>query len=80
MRSKSYRRHQNRRVSVHKQGIVENVYHMPVEVYTNGRGLHSLSKNKVHCSCPLCAAKTKTHGPTAHDMREIDRTKWSETE
>lgn len=26
------------------------------------KNLHSYSKNKIHCSCPMCSAKTKNKG------------------
>ena len=26
------------------------------------KNLHQYSKNKVHCSCPMCSAKTKNKG------------------
>lgn len=40
--------------------------------------LHQYSKNKIHCSCPLCAIKTrnKNYGPALNwsksDQRKID--------
>lgn len=36
--------------------------------YSDDRGyglydnLHQYSKNKIHCSCPMCSAKTRTKG------------------
>ena len=35
--------------------------------------LHEYSKGKIHCSCGLCAAKTRKHGPTISDIRKIQR-------
>lgn len=26
------------------------------------KNLHQYSKNKIHCSCPMCSSKTKGHG------------------
>jgi hypothetical protein len=58
------------------------------EYYSN---LHQFSKNKIHCSCPLCSAKTRNKGKrrkNAHssalslnykisDLRKIQRLEMS---
>ena len=31
--------------------------------------LHQYSKNKIHCSCPMCSAKTKNKGRHKHRAR-----------
>ena len=46
------------------------------------KNLHQYSKNKIHCSCPMCSAKTKNKGgrciwapaynPTMMDKRRSD--------
>ena len=46
------------------------------------KNLHQYSKNKIHCSCPMCSAKTKNKGkslawapaynPTMMDKRRDD--------
>lgn len=46
------------------------------------QNLHQYSKNKIHCSCPMCSAKTKNKGghrvwapvynPTMMDKRRAD--------
>lgn len=28
--------------------------------------LHQYSKNKIHCSCPMCSAKTRNKGSSKH--------------
>lgn len=28
--------------------------------------LHQYSKNKIHCSCPMCSAKTRNKGKSKH--------------
>ncbi len=38
-----------------------------------GYPLHKLSKGKVHCSCPMCATKTKKDGWKYSDLKEIER-------
>lgn len=66
--------------------------------YSTGRGyglydnLHQYSKNKIHCSCPMCSAKTKNKGGAKHrgmnpsvnykisDIRKIQKMDISEEE
>ena len=46
--------------------------------------LHQYSKGKIHCSCPICAAKTNPkrkrigHGYTRRDYRRIEEMKYEE--
>ena len=55
------------------------------QVHWYGRGLdsswynnlHEYSKGKIHCSCGLCAAKTRKHGPTISDIRKIQRLEYA---
>lgn len=42
-----------------KQRIIREIWHDGTEYYDN---LHQYSKNKIHCSCPMCSAKTKNKG------------------
>ena len=49
--------------------------------------LHQYSKNKIHCSCPMCRAKTKRndyyvvgHSYTMMDLRQFMRMAASEEE
>ncbi len=49
--------------------------------------LHQYSKNKIHCSCPMCAFNPKRHGRrflkyqyTAQDMRNMEKQDFSEKE
>jgi hypothetical protein len=41
---------------------------LQITLYSKNRGfglydnLHQYSKNKIHCSCPLCSAKTRNKG------------------
>lgn len=39
--------------------------------YYKERGLHRLSKDKIHCSCPLCSEKTKNIGFKHSDLIKI---------
>lgn len=65
MRTTALKRHNDWKKAIRKKNICEQVY--GIEYYNN---LHQYSKNKVHCSCPLCAAKT---GDT-HSNRKITGT------
>lgn len=40
--------------------------------------LHEYSKGKIHCSCGLCAAKTRKHGSTVTDIRKIQRLEYTD--
>lgn len=52
--------------------------------------LHQYSKNKIHCSCPMCATKTNNKGKYAyyggtmnwsiHDRRQLDEMDYDEEE
>lgn len=66
--------------------------------YSEDRGygmynnLHQYSKNKIHCSCPMCAAKTRNKGGSKHkgmspsinykisDIRKLQKMDYSEKE
>ena len=44
-------------------------YYRGVENDTNigwYKNLHQYSKNKIHCSCPMCSAKTRNKGRSKH--------------
>ena len=56
-----------------------------IHMYTWYKHLHQYSKNKIHCSCPMCRAKTKRndyyvvgHSYTMADLKQIMRMKDSE--
>lgn len=55
-RATAERRHKNIVKAVRKKKLSKIIYG-DYELYKN---LHQYSKNKIHCSCPLCAAKTKS--------------------
>ena len=52
--------------------------------------LHQYSKNKIHCSCPMCSAKTRNKGHSRYrgnvpgvnykisDVRKIERLEYEE--
>ena len=59
---------ENRRISfikaLRKRRIDRAVYHYYYRDRDYGfyNNLHQYSKNKIHCSCPLCSAKTRNKG------------------
>lgn len=70
MRTRAERRKNDFNKAVRKKDIAEHNYGFAY--YDN---LHQYSKNKVHCSCPLCAGKTDNnskHGVTHSDRLKID--------
>ena len=54
MRTHAEKRHNDWRKAIRKRNITRS-WHLNQEYYDN---LHQYSKNKIHCSCPLCRAKT----------------------
>ena len=59
MHRRSVTRHNDWKKAIRKQQIVRHVYGWPEGWYDN---LHQYSKNKIHCSCPLCRCKTRDRG------------------
>lgn len=59
--SSAYNRDVSRRKALRKRRIAEEVYYNGKEhpYYDN---LHQYSKNKIHCSCPMCSPKTRNKG------------------
>ena len=54
------RRHTDFKKAIRKRNITKS-WHLPEEYYSN---LHQFSKNKIHCSCPMCSQKTNNkHRP-----------------
>lgn len=80
-RSKAENRHNSYVKALRKQKIAKELYG---GYYDN---LHQYSKNKIHCSCPLCSAKTnnkqligKTINYKISDLRKIDHLNDSQEE
>lgn len=70
MKTRAERRKNDYNKAIRKKNIVEHNHGH--SLYDN---LHQYSKNKIHCSCPLCAGKTDTnskHGMTHSDKLKID--------
>ena len=78
MRTRAERRRNNFLKARRKQLICKKIYGW--EYYDN---LHQYSKNKIHCSCPMCATKTNgkhikngwhpRFNPTMKDRKQIDK-------
>lgn len=78
MRTRAERRRNNIIKSLRKQKLCQEIYHL--NWYDN---LHEYSKNKIHCSCPMCAAKTNgkkikygwqpKFNPTIKDLKQIEK-------
>lgn len=66
----AHNRDVSRRKALRKRRIAREICGW--EMYDN---LHQYSKNKIHCSCPLCAGKTDfncKNGMTHSDRLRID--------
>lgn len=55
-RTSAERRHNDWTKAIRKRRIAKEVYAFGENWYDN---LHQYSKNKIHCSCPICSMKTK---------------------
>ena len=73
MRGRAWRRYKNYTKAKRKRDIDLDVSFYNLEQYNNSfypyhfqpgmyRNLHQYSKNKIHCSCPMCSAKTRNKG------------------
>ena len=55
MRNLAEKRHNDWKKAIRKRNITKQ-WRLKHDYYDN---LHQYSKNKIHCSCPLCACKSK---------------------
>lgn len=73
--SRGERRKRDVHAAIRKKRITEQVYHIDGCPYYNN--LHQFSKNKIHCSCWMCSAKSKPksggHNWSISDRRKIDQ-------
>ena len=60
-RSRAYNRDVSRRKALRKKRISDNFW-PHASNYPYYDNLHQYSKNKIHCSCPACSAKTRNKG------------------
>lgn len=81
--SRALKRKNDWRKAKRKEWIVHHVYGWPEGWYHN---LHEYSKGKIHCSCPMCAAKTNpkrrriARGYNGSDQRRIDEMMFEEND
>ena len=54
--SRAYNRDITRRKALNRRRLARKIYPYSEDYYDN---LHQYSKNKIHCSCPMCSAKTR---------------------
>ncbi len=77
--NRGIRRKNDYNKAIRKQNIARFVYGF--QWYDN---LHEYSKGKIHCSCPLCAAKTNPkrkrigHGYTIKDTKRVNEMSYEE--
>lgn len=85
MRSRAERRKNDYKKAIRKRKIVKEVYAHRGEWYEY---LHQYSKNKVHCSCPMCREKTRDkvglwygkYNPPIRDKRKMIKLKQEKDE
>jgi len=77
-RTKAERRHNDWTKIHHKAAIIKHVWQDEewFESVLEGKE-HRLSKSKIHCSCPICSAKTRRNGYKISDLRKLDSLKSS---
>lgn len=56
-------RYLSKKKALRKRNIDHQTNRGEVMMYDN---LHQYSKNKIHCSCPCCSAKTRNKGKRRH--------------
>ena len=71
MRNKAERRKNDWNHIAKKRKIIKYCYGGDINGQDFENELHRLSKNKVHCSCPMCATKTKKDGYSHSDLKKI---------
>lgn len=87
MRTRAERRHNSWSKARRKRKIAKEVYWSfhddNWEYYDN---LHQYSKNKIHCSCPMCASKSNrkrkgwygpAYDPPIADKRRLEKLNYS---
>jgi len=77
-RTKAERRHNDWRKIHKKANIIRHVWE-DEGWYKDfwGKQMHRLSKNKIHCSCPMCSAKTNRNGYKISDLKKLESLQYS---
>lgn len=76
MRTTAEKRHNDWCKAIRKRKIVTDIFCWKEGWYDN---LHQYSKNKVHCSCPLCNPKTNNKHRNGSRGREPSKN-WSHSD
>ena len=61
-RTRAWRRYKSYTKAKRKRDIDAAVYGYGTHWYPWYNNLHQYSKNKIHCSCPMCSVKTRNKG------------------
>jgi len=73
IRPEAEKRHLDKMKQKRKMEIVKNVWHEPELLLNRERYVGHLVKGKLHCSCPMCAAKTNVRkGTYIHGWKHSD--------
>ena len=72
MRTRSERRHNDWKHILRKLFIVRHTWCFLNEDWKMLKERHRWSKQKVHCSCRMCSAKTKKDGWSPSSKRQIE--------
>ena len=77
-RNKAERRHNDWKKIHHKAQIIKNVWRDKTwyDDFWEPQQ-HRLSKDKIHCSCPMCAAKTRKNGYKISDLKKLESLQYS---
>ena len=59
-------RYVSKKKALRKRKIDRQIHYDSHELYDN---LNQYSKNKIHCSCPMCSPKTRNKGNRRHGAR-----------
>ena len=90
-RTRAERRHNDWKKAIRKKKISDEVYWSePGATWSWYNNLHQYSKNKIHCSCAMCATKTNNKGKYAYyggimnwsirDRRQLDEMDYDDEE
>ena len=76
IRPQARKRQLDRNKQKRKMQIVKNTWHEPELLENNPKYVGHLVKGKIHCSCPICAAKTNPkRGTLEHGWKHSDKKK-----
>ena len=79
-RTRAERRHNDVKKAIRKRKLAKEVYYSsPMGSWEWFDNLHQYSKNKIHCSCPICSRKSNNrnrwgdhYDPPISDRKKID--------